>query len=262
MGMDSVKQIDFLLNGVIEGQPISPKTINLHLFNTFNHDVEEFIVGSGHDQAKDVHVSVEEGSYRFIAYVPFLLATIIEHDLQQLERQDSLGRIDAKRARVVSNWQTQAKKKGTFSIQISSNDLMSSPVIISGASDYHTQDENEWVRTEEYVIGTLFDMGGSSKVNVHLRLQNGNQIRLATSEQYLRNQEQNFLYRKVQVRVRSEKNVRTGISKNQELISILGEAPSYDETELKTAIKKGTTVWARVPDVGAWVREHRRGGNG
>jgi hypothetical protein len=82
------------------------KTIGLHLFNTFNHEVEEFIAGSNRGQAKDVRVSIEEGSYRLAARIPLVLAGAVERDLRRLGRQDALRAIDPKRASVIRRWQT------------------------------------------------------------------------------------------------------------------------------------------------------------
>lgn len=241
------------------GQKLTPQTIGLHLFNTFNHEVEEFISGSNRGQANDVRVSIEEGSYRIVAFIPLVLAISVERDLQQLDRQDALRAIDQRRASVIRKWQTRARKSEEFSVSIASVDAGHPPVIVSRSSDFHTPDENEWVRVEEYVIGTLVDMGGQSEINVHLRLRNGSQLVVATSEQYLRDQQKNLLYRKVQARVRSEKNLRTGAQRNMQLLSIIGEAPSYDEAELTAAIVKGTAAWADVPDAAAWVRQQRGG---
>jgi len=258
--MDAVKQIDFTLNGKVGGEKITPKTIGLHLFNRFNHEVEEFIAGSEHGQAKEVRVSVEDGSYKLVAFIPMLLANVVESDLQHLDRQDSLRDIDPKRASVIRKWQAQGKNIEDFSVRISSVDAAHPPVVVSRSSDFHTPDQNEWVQVEEYVVGTLVDMGGAAEVNIHLRLPDKRTIVVSTSEQYLRDQPKNYLYRKVQARILSEKNVKTGAYRNQQLLSIIGEAPSYDETELRTAIAKGTAAWADVPDAVAWVREQRGGG--
>lgn len=167
--------------------------------------------------------------------------------------------IDPKRASVIRKWQSRARKSEDFSVRIASVDAGHPPVIVSRASDFHTPDENEWVRVEEYVIGTLVDMGGLSEINIHLRLRDNSQLVVATSEQYLRDQQKNLLYRKVQARVRSEKNRKTGAQRNLQLLSIIGEAPSYDEAELNVAVAKGTAAWADVPDAVAWVREQRGG---
>lgn len=257
--MDAVKQIDFTLNGKVGGEKITPKTIGLHLFNRFNHEVEEFIAGSEHGQAKEVRVSVEDGSYKLVAFIPILLANVVESDLRHLDRQDSLRDIDPKRASVIRKWQAQGKKIEDFSVRISSVDAAHAPVVVSRSSDFHTPDQNEWVQVEEYVVGTVVDMGGAAEVNIHLRLDNKRMIVVSASEQYLRDQQKNYLYRKVQARILAEKNVKTGAYRNQQLLSIIGAAPFYDETELQTAIAKGTAAWADVPDAVAWVREQRGG---
>lgn len=94
--------------------------------------------------------------------------------------------------------------------------------------------------------------------NVHLLNEDSGKKLVATSsENFLREQKENYLYRKVQIHVAAQENLKTNELKDVRLISFIGQGPSYDETELEAAIDKGTTAWADVPDSVAWLRSVR-----
>jgi len=255
--MNEEKKIRFTMKVKLEGLEMTPKSIDLHLLNRFNQEVEEFILGSERPQSKNIKVSIEEGPYVLNAIVPLVLAIGLERDIGSVGKQHVLQNVDPKRAAVISKWQHAAKKNSDYSVSIAASDTPLDPIVISHASDYHTPDQNEWVHVEEYVVGTLVDMGGATSPNVHLQLPGRQMLVISTSVQYLKEQQTNYLYRRVQARLSAEKNIKTGAYKNQRLMAIVGEAPSYNESELKAAIAKGTAAWADVPDAVAWVRELR-----
>lgn len=257
--MDAIGRLDFTLKGKVEGAEITPSTIGLHLFNRFNHEVEEFITGSERGQANNIRVTIEEGSYRLVAKIPAALMVPLNRDLRFMERPDSLQHIDQHRANIVRRWQAQARKGDDFMVSIASQDLNLKPVVISRSTDFHAPDQNEWVQMEEYLLGTITDMGGTVKANIHLQLSDGRTIIATSSEDYLRDQQRNFLYHKAQVRIVAETNIRTKEHRNTRLIAIVGEGPSYDPKEMETLIAKGTTAWADVPNAVSWVREQRGG---
>ncbi len=257
--MDTSGKLEFTLKGKVEGVEITPSTIGLYSFNRFNHDVEEFITGSERGQADNIRVSIESGSYKIVAFIPAVLLVTLNRDLRFMERPDSLQNMDQRRANIVRRWQSQARKGGDLTVTIAPGDQSLKPVVISRSTDFHAPDQNEWVKMEEYVLGTITDMGGAAKANIHLKLADGRTIIAASSEEYLRNQNQNFLYHKAQVRISAEKNVRTKGLRNERLIAIIGEGPSYDPKEIENLIAKGTAAWADVSDAVGWVREQRGG---
>src|SRR3989442_1196341 len=104
-----VPQIEFVLRGRVEGVEITPATIGLARFNEFNQQVATFIAGSQGLRLDDVQVSVGEGSYKLTALLTPLVVAALEPDLLALQRPDSLGEIDPKRAEVVAKWQARSK---------------------------------------------------------------------------------------------------------------------------------------------------------
>jgi hypothetical protein len=55
--------LEFILHGTINGEKITPRTINLSQFNEFNQQVEQFIAGRFGTKLDTVHVLVQESSY-------------------------------------------------------------------------------------------------------------------------------------------------------------------------------------------------------
>jgi len=261
MNSEQTKQpIYFTLTAKIDGREITPSNIGFSLFNAFNHEVEEFLAGSQKKvPTNDVRIGIEEGSYKLMVLLPVAVLSLIQPDLSRLQDEASLGNLDPRRASVVRKWQERAKKTD-FSVAINSPEKTFKPIRISKETDFHRPDQDEWVSVEKYLIGKIVDLGGATKTNVHILLdESGKIVTLASSEQYLHDQRQNYLYRKAQVRIAAKENIRTGEMRNIELISFIGETPSYDERELEDLISKGTKAWAEVANSVVWVREQRDG---
>lgn len=255
------KEIEFVLRDKVEGVEITPATIDLARFNEYNQQVAEFIAGSQRLKLDDVHVSIAEGSYKLKVAVSFLLATALQPDLQRLARQDSLGEIDPKRADVITKWQARSKGNPELRYSIRSHGLAEvKPIELSNKTDYRIGDVVPWVKVEKYLFGTVVDMGGKQKANVHVRLADTNQtVIVGTHQDYLKEQRQNRLYHKVLMRVEAEQHSRTGQLRNLNLLSFEDYEPRYDAAALDRFAEIGRRAWADVPDAAAWVRQLRGG---
>jgi len=257
--MTEVLELSFKLDLTINNHEVNLRTIPLNTFNQFNTEVEEFISGSKEKvPLSDSHILLEDGSYKITVLLPLLLASIIKPDLQYLEKQDSLHYVDPRRAIVIRRWQERAKKEDNYSVSIESPKHDFKSISISNKTDYHTPEQNEWVAVERYLVGRVVDIGGVTKSNVHIVLEDSGKTLIAASDKdYLRDQRKNYLYHNVQLHVNAQQNIRTGELRDIILIAFIGEGPSYDEDELNQAIEKGTHAWADVPDSVKWVRDLR-----
>jgi hypothetical protein len=259
--MGTPNQIAFRLRAKENQAEITPATIGLSSFNQFNGEVEEFLAGTQRRVPMDeVHLEIQDGSYQLRVTLPIMLAAAIEPDLRKLQKEDSLGEIDPKRAAIVGRWQKRTRVNPDYIVSIESLESALKPIQISRDSDFHTPDEDDWVAVEKYVVGTVVDMGGTTAANVHLLNEDtGKRLVAASSENFLRDQKENYLYSKVQIHVAAQENVKTGELREVRLISFVGREPSYDESELEAAIAKGTAAWTGVPNSVAWLRKIRGG---
>ncbi|MBU0676472.1 MAG: hypothetical protein KJ626_00010 [Verrucomicrobia bacterium] len=231
----------------------------MNAFNRFNHEVEKFLVGSDRKLVlDDVHLSIDDGSYKLVVFLTSLVAASVEPDMAKLAREDSLSDIDRHRARIVRGWQERARKEDGYSVSITPGEDQWKPVKVTRETDYHSRDQDEWIATEKYVVGRVLDIGGAARANVHIAPEGGGkQLIVLSNENYLRDLSKNYLYHDVQVHIAAEENIRSGELRNERLLSFVGEGASFDEDELDEAIKKGSKAWSDVKDSVAWVREQR-----
>lgn len=257
--MSAIETITFRLEDRVDGIELTPETIGFTRFNRFNKEVEDFIKGGSRDVKLDeVHVAVEEGSYKLRLVLPLALAQLVQPDVQRLEDGSDLDGMNPARQTIVKSWQRQARKHSDFKVSIESPENSFRAVTISNKTDFHRKSENLWVETEKYLTGRIQDMGGKTAANVHLEVKGMPKLlKLDSSENYLRSQTENMLYHDVQVRVLAEQNVQSKELRNVRLIEFAGKAPSYDEEELNKAIEKGTRAWADVEDITRWIAEQR-----
>ena len=257
--MSKTNQIAFELKAKVEGREVGPANIGLSLFNRFNREVEHFITARQRTVSLDqARVTIEDGSYRLLVDLPEAVAAEVEPAVRLLQQEDALDRLDPHRAAIVQGWQRRARQEEGFQVSVSVARSGLKPVRISRDTDFHAADQDHWVAVEKYVLGRIVDIGGTTEANVHLVLDgSGQRIKAVSSEGYLRDQKQNYIYHRVQLQIAGEENLKTGGLKNVRLLAFVGEGPSYDEAELETLIEKGTEAWKGVEDLTAWVREQR-----
>lgn len=258
--MSAEPTIEFVLRDRVDGVDVTPATIGLSRFNEFNQQVQDFIAGSEKVKVDEVHVSIEDGSYKLVALLPFVVSAALAPDLHSLQRQDALGEIDPKRAEIVSKWQARSKGNEELSYAIRPVGMQTEPIELSRATDFRIGEIVPWVKVEKYLFGTVMDMGGVQKANVHIRLDDtGQVVRIGSNQSYLKDQQDNRLYRKALVRVEADQHHKSGQLRNLRLLSFEDYEPSYNESALDRFISTGTKAWSDVPDAAGWVRELRGG---
>jgi hypothetical protein len=243
----------FALNDRIEDAPVGPSHVPLGLLGQFQSDIEEFLKGSNKDiDPGQVLVSVEEGSLAIVAS-GLLAATSLWADVERLQNPSALGLLDPKRAAVVERWQAAARKHPNRSYSLS-DPGNSVAIQVDAASDFRNQVQAVWVKVEKYLQGLITDLGGTTKANVHLKLDNGKVLTIASSQQLLADEERNRLYKPALLLVTAEENLRTGELRNLAMVNFEA-APAWDEAAFKAQVSKGTQAWADVPD--DWLEELR-----
>ena len=224
-------QIEFVMKDKVEGKELTPSTISLSRFNQFNEQVERFIKGSENKKLDQVFVAVEEGSYKLRVLLSFtMLSGGLERDLRLMNREDTLGMIDPRRAEVVRDWQASIKKSMDLKYAIKAPGIGIKSIELSKETDYRDKDEERWVKIEKYLIGEVTDMGGAQKANIHIRLRDTSETLIIDAmPELLKEQEKNRLYHEVLIRVEALQNIKTGEIKKWRLISFEDHQAVYDE---------------------------------
>lgn len=255
--MNPINQLRFAVSDLINDVEVGPAHVPLALLGEFQKDVSEFLKGSSRDvDPMEVQVSIETGSLAFAAS-GLLAATTLWADLEHLKSADSLSLIDSKRASVVERWQSSARQNSNRRYLVADH---SAKVFLSiDAKSNFTKIEDAWVHVEKYLHGKVVDMGGKTKANVHLELENGLTMTIASSHDLLAQDEQNRLYRSALLHVTAEENLLTGELRNLRLLAFEAHQPSYDDDEFKRMVERGTQAWGEVTNATDWV-ETLRGG--
>ncbi len=254
--MNPINQLRFAVSDRIDNIDVSPSHVSLALLGDFQKEVNDFLRGSSRDvDPSKVLVSIENGSLAFVA-MGLLAANTLWADLEHLKSMDSLSLIDPKRASVVERWQSAAQKNPHRRYIVADQTSKISFFSVDSTSDFH-KTEDMWVRIEKYVYGNVVDIGGSPNANVHLKLENSVTLTIAATKNLLAQGEQNRLYRPALLHIKAEENLITGELRNYELLEFDNYQPSYDETEFKLMVERGTKAWADVPDATEWLETLR-----
>jgi len=131
------------------------------------------------------------------SHVPLVLLGEFQKDVSEF----------LKRASVVERWQSVVQKNPhrRYSVEDQSAQVSFS---IDSTSNFR-RIEDAWVHVEKYLHGIVVDMGGSAKANVHLKLDNGQTLTIASTQDLLARGEQNRLYRPALLHVAAEENLLT-----------------------------------------------------
>lgn len=258
--MNPINELRFSLSDRINGSEIGPARVPLALLGQFQLDVSDFLKGSSRDvDLMQVQIAVQEGSLAFIAS-GLLAAESLWADLERLKHPESLDQVDPKRAAVVERWQAAARQFSYRAYSISDGGVKEF-IRVDSQSDFRRAREETWVIVEKYLYGRVVDWGGKTKANVHLELESGVTLTIAAAHDILRKEDRNRLYRPALLHVTAEENLRSGELRNLRLIAFEQYEPTYDESEFKRMVERGTQAWAEVQDASAWIEELRGGTN-
>ncbi|MCK9488651.1 MAG: hypothetical protein M0Q42_04515 [Xanthomonadales bacterium] len=246
----------FALNDRIQDAEVGPAHVPLALLGRFQKDVGEFLAGSGKDiDPNQVILAIEEGSLAFVA-TGLSAAASLWADVERLRDPASLDLIDPKRASVIARWQAAARRHPHRRYTLA-DQAGATFVRVDGDSDYRDGKAATWVPVKKYLQGRITDMGGTSKANVHLQLDDGKVLTIASTQQRLADEERNRLYKPAVLRVSAEENLRSGELRNLMLLGFEDPQTRLDEAAFDELVRKGTQAWADVPD--DWLENLRSG---
>ena len=253
--MKPINQLRFAVNDRIDNIDVKPSHISLSLLGEFHKDVADFLKGSSRDvEPSDVMVALEEGSFALVAS-GLVLAHSLWSDIEHLQSVSSLHLIDPKRATIMERWQKNAQKNPNRQYSISDTSSHISLSIDSLSSFQRT--EETWVHVEKYLHGKIVDMGGKTKANVHIELENGESLIIASTQDLLEQGEKNRLYRPALLHITAEENLLTGKLRNYKLLAFENYQPSYSESEFNTMVERGTKAWEGISDGNLWLETLR-----
>ena len=250
--VSDINGVKISLRDTSRGYAVSPRRVPLATLREFAKDVDDFFKGDdGEIPTSQLEVRILEGSL-VIEPIDAFVAPRFFHDLAGLAQSQIIDLLDKKRRDVVDKWQRRARSSRGISYVIQSRSLPSA-VIISAETDFRLDDADNWVRVERYLNGEIEDLGGANKSNAHLRLPNGELIRVQAEKNILRDEKINRLYKSTMIRFRAEFNIVTHEYRNAVLVEFVDYAPKFDEVAFQRLTERGRTAWQDVGDAADWV---------
>lgn len=251
-------ELEFSLDDVIGGRPLTPLTVDLPTLRGFFEEVEKLIKGDVVGASlSDSRVRLEDGSVKLVILVAHLLAADVRSDLAKLEATGDLDAIQPRRAEVVEQWQARTRRfpSRAYSIQIGSTNHA---LRVASTSQFQHGSNNAWVSVEKYLAGKVVNAGGKQDPNVHLVLaDSGESVLISATEQQLGAEKENQLYKDVTLRVQAKQHVRTKVLRDIRLIQFLAQASEADERALANLWQKGREAWRDVTLAAGWVESLR-----
>jgi hypothetical protein len=249
--------LEFALDDRVGGQPLSPETVDLPTLRGFLDEVEKLIKGNVVSATlAESRVRIEKGSLKVVALVSSLLAADVQSDLSKLSHTGDLDTIQPKRAEIIEQWQSRARRLPHRAYVI--GERLQPKVRIASTTSFQHGSENAWVAVEKYLTGRVVDAGGKQNPNVHVVLSDtGADLVVQATEQQLGEEKENQLYKEVTLRVQAEQHLRTKALRNVRLVQFLPRSADVDEEALKSLWEKGREAWKDVESATDWVERLR-----
>ena len=249
----------FSLFDEVEGQPLTPKNVDLLTLHQFMGEVIDLLQGDAkRAEMEQPTVAIEDGSVKLVSIVTPLLAAAFQADMQMLATSADLDSISPKRAQVIEMWQgrtTKAESKRRYSIAPDAERPDGMLVRIDRESTFRHRQLDNWVRAEKYITGRVVDLGGKTKPNVHLVLPSGESIKVEASESQLEGAD--YLYKAITLNVHAMEHIRSGQLRDLRLIDVVRPLKEIDEDKLKPLWQKGRNAWAEITSPTEWVERLR-----
>lgn len=253
--MDIPTKISFTIKDTVLGDQLSPSNLTLPLLSEFIDQVSSFLRGKSRQDLIEVRTGIKSGS----------LAVVVENqagaldsafkDYIVMQQNYALENLDPVRAQIIEQWQNIAKNntERTYELFFGETKVDGAPVFTISSSTNYTVRKDVWVNTELYVYGKIFDLGGKSKPNVHIELDNGKTIKIGTDTSMLIGDNTNRLYRKQLVRIKAAQNIITRELRNEQLISFEYYNPVFDQEGFDKIAKKAKVAWKSITTPTEWV---------
>lgn len=256
--VEKIGEIEIRVVGKSGNQDLSPDNYDIKHIASILQNVEDLLYPNNKKDRPIVTYDIQEGSVRHLFKTPIQTVIGFSAVLAQIESNQSIDFLELKTARAIENIQNLSLQKNyEFQIKTSLSDTYELTI---NPSTHFIRTENIWADAEFYFYGILKDAGGKSKANIHLDTEEYGYLSIETGEQFLKEREENLLYKKFGVRASGKQNIETGEidTKSLALIELIDYQPKFDNDYLNTLIKKAKKSWKNVnPD--EWLFNLRGG---
>ncbi|MEP7238948.1 MAG: hypothetical protein ABI685_13810 [Ferruginibacter sp.] len=258
--MEISSYISIKLIGKTSQGNLNPKDIDIAETKELLADVETLLFPTKAEKEERPRVSYEvlEGSVKNLFFIPAANVIMFTALMSEVDKQGNTDLLQQKAAAVIDKWQKKAFATGReYTITSSVNET---PFLIINRDTKFIAPQTDWVNTNLYLYGEIFEEGGLSSSNLHILTDRYGKLTVdATKEQLTSGT--NKLYNIYGLWVKGKQNVATGFLKDLSLIDFLTHQLDYDELALNKLIEKASVSWKKVNNKDAWLRDVKGGVN-
>lgn len=254
--MDKFANIEIRVKGKLGQIELSPDNYDIKEIGAMLKNIEDLLYPINKKERPLISYDIREGSVRHIFKTSLQAIIGFSAVLIQIQKLNSIDFLELKTAQAFENIQQISYQKN-YEFEIFTSTNTESALLISPSSKF-VRTNNIWVETELYFYGTLTNAGGKSKANIHIDTEEYGSLTFDTDKDYIKEREENFLYKKFGVRAIGKQNIETGEFDKSELKlqELLDYSPKYDESYLNTLVKKAKNSWIDI-DPNLWLSELR-----
>lgn len=256
--MDQRGTITIRVSGSKGNLALSPDHYDIREIAQLFDTVESILFPGSKKQRPEITYSIESGSVLHVFKTSFQTIVATTAILANVLESGSIDKLDLPTARAIEKLQADSVSKN-YEYSITTSEWRNGELRITPQTNYRRSEEI-WVDAEIYLYGTLTDAGGKDKSNIHLDTKEYGLVTIASDKEYLKNYQENLLYKEYGVRVRGKQSLATGEIdlSSLKLISLQGFRPVFDESYLNNLISKASKSWAGV-DVESFLSDLRGG---
>src|SRR5690606_19842200 len=192
--MDKIGDIEIRVVGTIGVSQLSPENYDIKQIAAILQNVEDLLYPANKKDRPIITYDIQEGSVRHLFKTSIQAIIGFSAILTQVETKRSIDFLELKTALALENIQNLALQKN-YEFQIKTS-LKEDYELIINPSTKLFRTENKWVEAEFYIYGILRDAGGKNKANIHLDTQDYGYLSIETGEIFLKEREENLLYKR------------------------------------------------------------------
>jgi len=244
--MDKFGNIEIRVIGNKGNLKLSPDNYDVKEIISMLQNVEDLLYPTNKKERPIITYDIQEGSVRHIFKTSIQAIIGFTAILSQIQKTNSIDFLELKTAQAIENIQNFSYQKNyEFVIKTSVDDNLTFE--ISPISKF-VRTENIWVDAELYFYGILINAGGKNKANIHIDTDEYGSLTIDTDIDYLKEREENLLYKKFGIRAIGKQNIDTGEidKKTLKLIELIDFEPKYDDSYLKGLILKAKHNWKGI----------------
>lgn len=256
--MEKIGEIEIRIIGMYGNLEITPDNYDIRQIASILQNVEDLLYPVNKKDRPIITYDIEKGSVRHLFKTSIQTVIGFSALLSQVQAQKNIDFLEVKTARALEEIQKMSRQKNyTFIIKTS---LEKNYELKITPSTHFFRTENLWSDAEIYFYGVIKDAGGKSKANIHLDTAEYGYLSIETGEEFLKEREENLLYKKFGVRASGKQNTETGEidTKSLRLLELIDYNPKFDVDYLNTLINKAKHNWQGI-NADDWLLNLRGG---